>query len=201
MLDKLKNMVKKKKKNKDQEHIENQETNGTAQEEILTESAEGVEESGDSSVVEEGDMVPREELSLLNDKFLRLLAEFENYKRRTAKEKLELKKTASRDIVSDLLDVLDDFDRASKSVPEEMKGNSTIEGFQLVHHKLLRTLTNKGLQEMESTGVNFDADLHEAITEIPAPDDSLKGKVIDTVEKGYLLNDVIIRYAKVVVGK
>lgn len=201
MLDKLKNMVKKKKKNKDQEHIENQETNGTAQEEILTESAEGVEESGDSSVVEEGDMVPREELSLLNDKFLRLLAEFENYKRRTAKEKLELKKTASRDIVSDLLDVLDDFDRASKSVPEEMKGNSTIEGFQLVHHKLLRTLTNKGLQEMESTGVDFDADLHEAITEIPAPDDSLKGKVIDTVEKGYLLNDVIIRYAKVVVGK
>ncbi len=201
MLDKLKNMVKKKKKNKDQEHIENQETNGTAQEEILMESAEGVEESGDSSVVEEGDMVPREELSLLNDKFLRLLAEFENYKRRTAKEKLELKKTASRDIVSDLLDVLDDFDRASKSVPEEMKGNSTIEGFQLVHHKLLRTLTNKGLQEMESTGVDFDADLHEAITEIPAPDDSLKGKVIDTVEKGYLLNDVIIRYAKVVVGK
>ncbi len=201
MLDKLKNMVKKKKKNKDQEHIENQETNGTAQEEILMESAEGVEESGDSSVVEEGDMVPREELSLLNDKFLRLLAEFENYKRRTAKEKLELKKTASRDIVADLLDVLDDFDRASKSVPEEMKGNSTIEGFQLVHHKLLRTLTNKGLQEMESTGVDFDADLHEAITEIPAPDDSLKGKVIDTVEKGYLLNDVIIRYAKVVVGK
>lgn len=201
MLDKLKNMVKKKKKNKDQEHIENQETNGAAQDEILTESAEGVEESGDSSVVEEGDMVPREELSQLNDKFLRLLAEFENYKRRTAKEKLELKKTASRDIVSDLLDVLDDFDRASKSVPEEMKGNSTIEGFQLVHHKLLRTLTNKGLQEMESTGVDFDADLHEAITEVPAPDDSLKGKVIDTVEKGYLLNDVIIRYAKVVVGK
>lgn len=201
MLEKLKNMVKKKKKNKDQEHIENQEINGTTQEEILTESSEDADQSADPSADGEGEMVPREELSLLNDKFLRLLAEFENYKRRTAKEKLELKKTASRDIVSDLLDVLDDFDRASKSVPEEMKGNSTIEGFQLVQNKLLRMLTNKGLQEMESTGVDFNADLHEAITEIPAPDESMKGKVVDTVEKGYLLNDVIIRYAKVVVGK
>ncbi|TVQ41874.1 MAG: nucleotide exchange factor GrpE [Saprospirales bacterium] len=194
-------MVKKKKKNKDQEHIENQEINGTTQEEILTESSEDADQSADPSADGEGEMVPREELSLLNDKFLRLLAEFENYKRRTAKEKLELKKTASRDIVSDLLDVLDDFDRASKSVPEEMKGNSTIEGFQLVQNKLLRILTNKGLQEMESSGVDFNADLHEAITEIPAPDESMKGKVVDTVEKGYLLNDVIIRYAKVVVGK
>ena len=196
-------MVKKKKKNKEQqeEFMDKKHENWNTQEMLNDDGQESDDANGSEDITESSDRVSKELFDSLNDKFLRLLAEFDNYKRRTAKEKLEMKKIASRDIVSELLDVLDDFDRASKVVPEELKDNSTIEGFRLVHHKLHRVLTNKGLQEMESTGADFDPDLHEAITEIPASDESLKGKVIDTVERGYFLNDVIIRYAKVVVGK
>ena len=137
----------------------------------------------------------------LKDKFLRLFAEFDNYKKRTVKEKIELMKTAAQDTMSVLLPVLDDFDRAKKNADDENSAETFSEGVQLVYHKLYNSLQQKGLKAMESNGEAFDPELHEAITEIPAPTEDLKGKIIDTIEKGYFLKDKLIRHAKVVVGK
>jgi len=137
----------------------------------------------------------------LKDKYLRLLAEFENYKRRTVKEKLELMKNAAQDTMSAMLPVLDDFDRAKKSAEDESSPEVFSEGVVLVYNKLNSSLSNLGLKPFDPQGEVFDAESHEAITEIPAPNEEMKGKVIDTIEKGYTLNDRIIRYAKVVVGK
>lgn len=130
----------------------------------------------------------------LKDKHIRLIAEFDNFKRRTAKERFDLMKTAAQDIVAALLPVLDDFDRAKKNA-------ELSEGISLVHNKLTNILKNKGLEPLESTGEPFNPDLHEALTEIPAPSEDLQGKVVDTIERGYTLGDKIIRHAKVVVGK
>ena len=144
---------------------------------------------------------PQEEIAALNDKYIRLYAEFDNYKRRTAKERIELFKTANADVIKSMLSVLDDFDRAKKSMEIAKDIEAVKEGIQLIHHKLKSTLQSQGLSEMESVlGKTFDTDLHEAITNVPAPSEDLKGKVMDEVEKGYLLNDKVIRYAKVVVG-
>jgi molecular chaperone GrpE len=137
----------------------------------------------------------------LKDKQLRLLAEFENYKKRNVRERLELMNTASRDLILSLLPVLDDFDRARKSAEEGSKGEHWSEGVSLVYNRLYQVLQSAGLKAMESTGQAFDPDFHEAITEMAAPSPDLAGKIIDTVEKGYMLNDKIIRHAKVVVGK
>ena len=135
------------------------------------------------------------------DKYLRLMAEFENFKRRTAKERVDLIQTAGKDVIVSLLDVMDDCDRAEK----QLNGLDDIavqkEGIQLVFNKIRTTLHAKGLKAMESIDQAFDVALHEAITEVPATDASKKGKVIDEVTKGYYLNDKIIRFAKVVVGK
>ena len=141
------------------------------------------------------------ELAEAKDKYLRLFAEFDNYKKRTIKEKLEMMKSASQDVVSALLPVLDDFDRAKLSAEDENSSEQFSEGVSLVYNKLYSTLKNKGLEKMTSTNEVFDPELHEAVTEIPAPNDELKGKVIDTIEQGYYLNEKIIRHAKVVVGK
>ena len=130
----------------------------------------------------------------LQDKYRRLYAEFDNHRKRTEKEKIDLMKSASQDIMPGLLPVLDDFDRAKQNEPLS-------EGLTLVYQKLYKVLQNKGLEPMESTGEPFNPELHEALTEIPAPDDAQKGKIIDTLEKGYLLGNKIIRHAKVVVGK
>ena len=141
------------------------------------------------------------ELSEQKDKYLRLMAEFDNFRRRTAKERLDLIQTAGKDIVVSLLDVLDDCDRAEK----QLKSNADIavqkEGVQLVFNKIRSTLQAKGVKAMESINTDCDVEKHEAITEIPAPNKSQRGKVIDEVMKGYYLNDKIIRFAKVVVGK
>jgi molecular chaperone GrpE len=135
------------------------------------------------------------------DKYLRLMAEFENFKRRTAKERVDLIQTAGKDVIVSLLDVMDDCDRAEK----QLNGSDDIavqkEGIQLVFNKIRTTLQAKGLKAMESIDQSFNVELHEAITEVPVPDASKKGKVIDEVTKGYYLNDKIIRFAKVVVGK
>ena len=139
------------------------------------------------------------ELDESKDKYLRLFAEFDNFKKRSVKERFDLMKTAGQEILTSLLPVLDDFDRAKKSA--ESGAESFSEGVNLVYQKLFSTLEHKGLKSMESTGADFDPEFHEAIADIPAPNDELKGKVIDTVEKGYLLNDKIIRHAKVVVAK
>jgi molecular chaperone GrpE len=143
----------------------------------------------------------RAEKEELNDKYLRLFAEFQNYKRRTAKERIELTQTAGREVVRNLLPVLDDFDRAKRAADTDDTVEVFSEGVALVYEKLHNTLKQGGLKALDSNGETFNPDIHEAITEIPAPNEAMKGKVIDTVEKGYSLNDKIIRYAKVVVGK
>lgn len=135
------------------------------------------------------------------DKYIRLVAEFENYKRRSSKERLELIQTAGREVITSMLDVLDDADRAQKQLDNTEDVKLIREGVGLVFGKLRNTLQAKGLKAMETIGTEFDADLHEAITEIPAPNDAMKGKVMDEVTKGYYLNDKIIRHAKVVTGK
>lgn len=139
------------------------------------------------------------ELDEMKDKYLRLVAEFDNFKKRSMKERFELMKTASQEIMQALLPVLDDFDRAKKSAENGAEVFS--EGVQLVYQKLYQILEQKGLKSMDSQGTEFDPEWHEAITDIPAPTEDLKGKVLDTLEKGYILNDKIIRYAKVVVAK
>lgn len=140
------------------------------------------------------------ENSALNDKYLRLFAEFDNYKRRTQKERVELLQTAGKDVIISLLTVLDDFDRANKAMENATDIAAVQEGVQLVHTKLKSLLSQKGLKEMESINEPFDTDHHEAITKIPAPNEEMKGKVMDVLEKGYTLNDKVIRFAKVVVG-
>lgn len=135
------------------------------------------------------------------DKYIRLFADFDNYKRRTAKERYELIQTAGKDVITSLLDVLDDCDRAEKQMQNTEDIEQVKQGVQLVFNKLRSTLQGKGLKVMESINTDFDVEKHEAITEIPAPTEELKGKVIDEVQKGYYLNDKIIRFAKVVVGK
>jgi molecular chaperone GrpE len=140
------------------------------------------------------------ELSQANDKFLRLYAEFDNFRRRTAKEREEARKTEGKDVIVALLPVLDDFERAIRSMENATDIVAVKEGVALIQNKMKNILAQKGLKEMQSIGSPFDADLHEAITNIPAPTDDMKGKVVDEMEKGYELNDKVIRFAKVIVG-
>ncbi len=142
----------------------------------------------------------RSEISSLNDRILRQAAEFDNFKRRNAKERIELMQTAGKEVITDLLDVLDDSERAQAGMEKTEDVAQIREGVRLVFNKLRTTLTAKGLKPMEAKGQEFNADIHEAITEIEAGEE-LKGKVVDEVIKGYYLNDKIIRFAKVVVGK
>jgi molecular chaperone GrpE len=141
------------------------------------------------------------ELEDARDKFIRKVAEFDNFKRRSAKERIELIQTAGKEVITDLLNVLDDCDRAQKQLETSTDAAAIKEGVMLVFNKLRNTLQSKGVKAMETIQQEFNPDLHEAITEIPAPTDNLKGKVVDEVVKGYYLNDKIIRHAKVVVGK
>jgi molecular chaperone GrpE len=141
-----------------------------------------------------------EKVTAINDKYLRLYSDFENYRKRTAKEKLDLITNGNASLLRKIIPVMDDFERAIESNREITDPEVLKEGFNLIYSKLKRTLEAEGVKEMESTGEPFDVEYHEAITNIPAPDKSLKGKVIDTTEKGYFLNDSVLRYAKVVVG-
>lgn len=170
---------------------ENQENN-------IDEVSENITETSDPN----NDVIAKLEGELADqkDKFIRLYSEFENYKRRTAKEKLEFSATANKDIMTALLPVIDDMERAAKSIETSTDIQAIKEGLNLVFNKLSKTLESKGLKPIEAQGLEFDSDLHEAITQIPAPTDELKGKIVDVVEKGYSLNDKIIRFAKVVIG-
>ncbi len=141
------------------------------------------------------------ELAELKDKYLRQAAEFDNFRKRSAKEKLELIQTAGKDVITSFLDVLDDTERAQKQLQSSTDVSGIKEGIMLVFNKLRNTFQSKGVKAMESINQDFDPDMHEAITEVPAPTPEMKGKVVDEVQKGYLLNDKIIRFAKVVVGK
>jgi molecular chaperone GrpE len=143
----------------------------------------------------------QEELSNEKDKFLRLFAEFENYKRRTAKERMDLFKTANQEVLQAMLPVMDDFDRALTEI-KKTDDNILIQGVELIQEKLKNTLISKGLEEVEiKIGDIFNADFAEAITQIPAPSPNLKGKIVDVIEKGYKLGDKIIRFPKVVIGQ
>jgi molecular chaperone GrpE len=143
----------------------------------------------------------QQEAAEFKDKYLRLVAEFDNFRKRNAKERIELIQTAGKEVITSLLDVLDDSERAQKQLETSRDPAAIKEGVLLVFNKLRNTLQSKGLKPMTSTGQEFNPDLHEAITEIPAPSKQLEGKVLDEVQKGYYLNDKIIRFAKVVVGK
>ena len=136
----------------------------------------------------------------LSDKYLRLFSEFDNYRKRTLKEKVELRETAAEDMMHGLLPVLDDFERALQVIEEAKVDANFKEGILLIFNKFITFLTQKGLGQMKTIGEEFDTDFHEAITSIPAPSPDMKGKVVDEVEKGYILNGKVIRYAKVVIG-
>ena len=156
----------------------------------------------DDELTEEGEEEKlKMELAEAKDKYVRLVAEFDNFRKRNAKERVELIQTAGKDVIQSLLDVLDDSERAQKQLETTTDIAQIKEGITLVFNKLHQVLQHRGLKAMESKNQPFDADLHEAITEIPAPSEDMVGKVIDEVQKGYYLNDKLIRHAKVVVGK
>lgn len=173
--------------NHDQANVEGENTSAESQENNTESANEAVRDF-------------EAELKEKDDKYLRLYAEFENYKRRTSAERIELFKTAGQEIMLAMIPVLDDFERALKVMENAKEVNSVKEGIELVSHKFKNTLVSKGLKPMESIGQPFNADLHEAITNIPAPTEEMKDKVIDEVEKGYYLGEKVIRYAKVIVG-
>ncbi|MGA8853618.1 MAG: nucleotide exchange factor GrpE [Christiangramia sp.] len=170
------------------------------------EEVDGKEENEDEQMDEDKEEFTAEErlkedVQKEKDKFLRLFAEFENYKRRTSKERLELFKTANQEVMTAMLPVMDDFDRALNELKKSGDEN-LITGIELIHNKLKETLKAKGLERMEvEQGSDFDSEIHEAITQVPAPSDKLKGKIVDVVEPGYKLGERIIRYPKVVTGK
>ncbi|MGB3775957.1 MAG: nucleotide exchange factor GrpE [Leeuwenhoekiella sp.] len=181
---------------KEEEQKQPQDQEGQIDQEAV--QAERSDESSENS--EDALETYKADLEKEKDKFLRLFAEFENYKRRTAKERSELFKTAGQEVMQAMLPVLDDFDRASSEIAKA-KDKNLLKGVELIRNKLSETLRAKGLALMEvKEGDVFDAEVHEAITQIPAPKDSLKGKVVDVVEKGYKLGERIIRFPKVVVG-
>lgn len=200
-------MLKNKKKTTEEEKVasDNQTQSEMEQNVEQAEQPQAEQTAEVESVVEEVEEVSpeeklRAELKEANDKYLRLYAEFDNYKRRTNKERIELLQSAGKDVLVSLLPIADDFDRAVKYMNTSSDLEAVKEGIVLVSSKFKSTLSQKGVKEMESIGTTFDADLHEAITNIPAPSEDMKGKVIDEVEKGYYLNDKVIRFAKVVVG-
>ncbi len=185
------------------ETVENIPTDETPIEETQIQS-----ESQNQDNTSENETITEDELSVLKieleeqkNKFLRLFAEFDNYKKRNAKERLELFKTAGQETIRDLLPVLDDFQRAAKAYEQDNNVENYANGLKLIQDKFQKTLQNKGLKIIESVGKDFNVEQHEAIAEVPAVNDNQKGKIIDEVECGYTLNDTIIRYAKVVVGK
>jgi molecular chaperone GrpE len=180
----ISDMLKKKKKDEDPDQKEIPATEGN---EVLTDE-------------ETPEQLLKQEVALANDKYLRLYAEFDNFRRRTIKERSELLQTAGMDVIVSMLPVLDDFDRALRHMDNAADVNAVKEGVVLIQSKLKNILGQKGLKEMQAIGTAFDPELHEAITNIPAPTDEQKGKVIDEVEKGYYLNDKVARHAKVVVG-
>lgn len=168
------------------------------EEHLKEETAANQKQEADTTTVEEQ---LKDEVQTEKDKFLRLFAEFENYKKRTSKERIELFKTANQELMTVLLPVLDDFDRGLSEI-KKSGDSELLKGMELILNKFSNTLTQKGLEKVEvNAGDPFDVEIHEAITQIPAPNDDMKGKVIDVVEQGYKLGDKIIRYPKVVVGQ
>lgn len=178
--------------------------NKIKEEEIIQEHEEvQVEDNQDTEVKKEvKEPTAEEQIQTEKDKFLRLFAEFENYKKRTSRERIELFKTAGQELMTSLLPIIDDFERALTHIEDDKEAEELRKGVLLIYNKFYNTLEQKGLSKIETNaGDAFDAEIHEAITQIPAPSEDLKGKVIDCVEKGYKLGDKVIRYPKVVIGQ
>ena len=198
----------KKKNKKNSQDVENKEVKTDVKE---FEEVKDTEEPKDSKNVEESKKAEevkeekdplaelQEKYNELNDKYVRLYSEYDNFRRRTANEKIELIKTASEGAISAMLPILDDFERALPTM-EKSEDKSNYEGALLIYNKLKKTLEQKGLEEIKADGAEFNTDEHEALTQIPAPEETLKGKVMDVIQKGYKLNGKVIRYARVVVG-
>ena len=175
------------KENLDEKEIQSEEINNT--------------ESEDTQEQKVSEPTPEELVAQEKDKFLRLFAEFENYKKRTSKERMELYRTANQELMTVLLPIMDDFDRGLSEI-KKVKDKELLKGMELINNKLKSTLTQKGLSDVDAkAGDTFDAEIHEAITQIPAPSKKMKGKIIDVIEKGYKLGDRIIRFPKVVIGQ
>jgi len=161
--------------------------------EVVEKEEQGVEEKSEVEQL-------TDDLEEQKDKYLRLYSEFDNFRRRTAKERLELVKNASEELITALLPVIDDFERAIKAI-DDKKEVAKKEGIELIYNKMLKVLEQKGVKAMEvGVGDDFDAEIHEAITQIPAPSEELKGKIVDVIESGYYLNEKVVRFAKVVTG-
>jgi molecular chaperone GrpE len=181
------------------------ETNDILSQDEAVEREEGTGSVAEPNEDEEVESASKEEileneLGKEKDKFLRLFAEFENYKKRTSKERIDLFRTAGQEVISALLPVMDDFERALKELSKSSE-KELFKGVELISNKFKETLKSKGLEEIKAKeGDSFDAEIHDAITQIPAPSKKLKGKIIDVVEKGYRLGDKVIRHPKVVVG-
>ena len=190
-------------KKKDQTEVVEEKDAKVTEEQVVDEN-QADEQVEEQEEVQEPELSPEEKLELelaeAKDKYLRLYSEFENFRRRNAKERIELIKTASSDLMTELLSTVDDFDRAKQANEKQEDVEAIKEGFELISNKLYKTLESKGLKLMETPkGTDFDAELHEAVTQFPA-EEELKGKIIDTVEKGYYMGDKVIRFAKVVIG-
>jgi len=172
-----------------------EETTQTLDQPVSDSDAQGIQD--EEPTVEEK---LQDDLAKEKDKFMRLFAEFENYKKRTTRERIELFKTASQDVMVAMLPILDDFERALMHIEEDKEAEELRKGVLLIYQKLISTLEQKGLSKIDvNKGDAFNADIHEAVTQIPAPSDDLKGKIIDIVEQGYKLGDKVIRFAKVVI--
>jgi molecular chaperone GrpE len=187
---------KKTNKNMSDQNIHEELENENLQDQVQETETPATEETSGKSELE----IVKEQLSKEKDQYLRLFAEFDNFKKRTSRERMDIFKTANKEVITSLLPVLDDFGRAINQI-EKSGDDSLLQGVELINNKLVDTLHSKGLKEMEvKAGDDFNTDFHEAITQIPAPTEDLKGKIVDVVETGYLLNEVVVRYAKVVVG-
>ena len=180
---------------------EKKEMHNPEDENVKNENDVVAETTTDEQPEEKSEPTPEEKYTELNDRFLRLYAEFDNYRKRTNKERVDLISTANAGILADLLPVLDDFERAILNNETAEEINGVKEGFNLIFTKFKNNLESKGLKAMEAKGKPFDSELHEAIANVPAPSNKEKGKVIEDVEKGYYLNDKVVRFAKVVVGQ
>jgi len=200
-------MVKKSEKSeelKKQQDNKSQVQEEVTEEQVSREAGEEVDQEVEEEEEEEEEQkepTAEEKLAELQDKYLRLTAEYDNFRKRTLKEKIELQKSANVELLSALLPVADDFDRALQSVDEAKDIEAVKEGLKLIFGKFQSFLNQQGVKEINAKNKDFDTDLHEAITKIPAPEKKLKGKVVDVIQKGYFLNDRILRYSKVVIGE
>ncbi len=184
---------------KNQEQIMSKKEKIKEEEQVIEETAETPQEEAQNTVDEP---TTEELIAQEKDKYLRLFAEFENYKKRTGKERMDLFKTANQDVMTALLPILDDFERALTHIEEDKEAEELRKGVLLIYQKLVTTLEQKGLAKLEvKQGDTFDAEIHEAITQIPAPSKKLKGKVVDVIEQGYKLGEKVIRFPKVVIGQ